>query len=181
MFESSNSVNVFNLERDLISINLGKIVIFTKNKDRYTGIYAICRLLSLEEIRRIDTIKNNSAIIQDSIEESIVKECLIDTLGLNKDDIDFEISDAGLISRIANAIIIKSLSMLSEPIRKVELLEKEISLIETMGAIVSKHMNISYIEVMKLPINKLLRYFSICKMTFPNEIKFGNNDNDESD
>lgn len=173
MFEKNESINVFNLQRDLIVIKLGSISVKTTDGNIYKNVYAICRLLSISEIRRIDNIKNDTPVVHDALEFSIVSECLVDFIGVSKDIIDFDNSDAGLVPRIANAVIIKSLAVLNDPVSKVASLEEEVSLVEMMGAIVARHMNLSYIEVLDLPINKLLRYFSICKKTFPQEITLG--------
>jgi hypothetical protein len=170
MFEGSSSINIFDLKRDSIAINLEKITIITKDGDIYKNMYALCRLLSIEEIRRIDTVNNDTPTVHDALEESILKECLVDFIGLDKDIVDWERSDAGLIPRIANAVILKSISIITDPLSKIPKMQSEISLIESIGAIVSRYLNISYIDVLELPINKLLRYYALCKKTFPSDL-----------
>lgn len=181
MFEGASTINVFDLKRDSIAINLGDITIITKNGDIYKKMYALCRLLSIEEIRRVDTVNNGAPVVHDALEESILRECLIDFIGLDKEIVDWDKSDAGLIPRIANAVILKSISTITDPMSKVSIIENEISLIESMGAIVARFLNISYLEVVKLPINKLLRYFALCKRTFPKELNLGEPEKDYSE
>ena len=47
MFEKNESINVFNLQRDLIVVKLGSISVKTTDGNIYKNVYAICRLLSI--------------------------------------------------------------------------------------------------------------------------------------
>lgn len=180
MFHENSSINVFDLKRDLIIVKLGSLNVVSTKGDNYRNAYAVCKLLSVNQIRRIDTVVNDTPVVHDALEESIVKECLIDIIGIKKEDIDFDKSDAGIVTRIANAVIVKSISNVNNPLEHLNKLSEQISFIETVGAIVSRYMNISYLEVLELPINIVLRYFSICQKAFGSEIKIDNGSN-ESD
>ena len=174
MFEASNDIDIFTLKKDLIVISLSGVSIISKNGTTiYKNGYAVCRLLSVDELKRLDTINNENAQVHDSVEYSVATTTLLDYIGINKDEIDYDASDAGLIPRIANAVIIKSLEILKDPLSRLAAYEQEISFTETISAIVSRYMNIPYTEVTGMPVNKVLRLFSICKKAFPTEVRIG--------
>lgn len=176
MFEVSGDINVFSLEKDLIIVNLGKIGVISLNGELYKNLYAICRLLSIDELNRMNGINDDTPYVHDSVELSVVNNSLIDFIGLRKEDVDYDKSDAGLIPRIANAVIMKSVGIVKEPMVKILKYENEISFMETAGAIVSRFMSIPYTDVKRLPVNVLMRYFSICKTAFPSEVKLNQGD-----
>lgn len=179
MFENNKSINVFDLEKETLYINLIGITLIDKYKNKYKNVSAICRLLTVEEVRRINSIKNDAPIIHDTVEESVFNNCLIDFIGVNKSDIDIDASDAGLVTRVSTSIITKSIEMLSNPKEIIEQLEQRVEFIEVVSAIVSGKLNIPYTDVIKYPINKILRLYSILKVIYPNELSLSSNSSTE--
>mgnify|MGYP003502382357 FL=1 len=45
-----------------------------------------------------------------------------------------------------------------------------ITILDNICAIVSKYLNISYLEVRNMPVNQVYQMFAVCRSTFPNDV-----------
>lgn len=178
MFEN-NEVDIFEIKNGLIYVDLKGITIRTKDGSTVKNTSVLCRLLSMEEIIRINTTSNNAPLVHDTVEESVYNKCLIDFIGISKDDVDIFNSDAGLLSRVSSAVINTTLSIVEDPKRFVEQEETKVDFIDIASAIVSQRLNIPYHEVLRLPVNTVLKYFSVLKKIYPNELSLNNNNNED--
>lgn len=161
-------MNLISIPSGKISVKLNQAV--TINDVRYNELIAICRLLTLDEINRIDNLAINNLESQILVEEDIFNiafECFV---GI-EEAFDLDGLEAGVISTISKAILDSSYSYIINIESQLQQIRGGIMLIDNMQAIIARYLNINFLEVIKLPINEVYRLFAICEATFPEEVK----------
>lgn len=135
----------------------------------YKDLVVIARLLNSEEITRVLRISVKDAYGADEMFEDIFRSCIVSIPGI-KDGSDLEKSSAGFIATVGSAILTKSMSHIDDPIKTFKEYTENVDILDTMSAIVSKYLSTPYLEVKKLPINKLFEMYAVCHKAFPNEV-----------
>lgn len=146
-----------------------KDVPITINGKIYKDLVAVVRLLNQEEIFRLDKILTDDQIQREIVDEDIVKSCLIDIIGITE-PVDLDTASAGFINTIARAIYLQSISYIANSKEYHDRLVSSITLLETMSAIISRFLNLSYNDVVKYPINRIYHLYAVCRAAFPNEV-----------
>ncbi|MDB4533404.1 hypothetical protein N9242_00930 [Vicingaceae bacterium] len=145
---------------DELSINI--------NGASYENITFIVRLLTYDELVRVNSINTDDPVVNLIIEEDIFNITLYDVVGLGK-DIDINEIEAGVISTISSAIMNSSNFYFSDPQAAIVKEEKESTLFNQMQLIVAKNYNILFKDIIKMPIDELVRKFALFQTTFPDQ------------
>jgi hypothetical protein len=150
----------------------------TINSVIYKEPIAIGRLLTVDELERINAFNLDNPTARIAIEDDILNNAFKSFLGI-AENVDWEETEAGVIDTIINGIVLKSVSYSTDPVGKIEELKTRINVLHQMQAIVSRFLSTPFSEVEQLPINELFRRYTICLLTFPQEVKpisIGNNE-----
>lgn len=142
----------------------------TINGTIYKDPIVIGRLLTVEELERINTFNLDNPVARLSIEDDILNGAFSSFLGIT-DTVDWDELEAGITDTIISGIVLKSLSYANDPIGKVEETKHRINVLHQMQAIVSRFLSTPFSEVEQLPINELFRRYTICLATFSQEVK----------
>lgn len=163
-------MNILSIKQGKISISLGDINT-TINGVIYNNLVIIARLLSYDEVVRLDSFDSTNPLANALIEDDVFDLTFERILGLPDDvEINKDELEAGIISTITYAIIARSIEHVTAAERILGDYEKDLDAIETMQAMVSRYLSTPFDDVMKLPMNELFRRFALIKKTFPHEI-----------
>lgn len=161
--------NIFQCGNGGVAITLHGLQV-TINRSVYNEPVCIARLLTIQELERLSSFSNETALENITIDEEIVKLTFISFLGIT-DSVNWDEIEAGVISTISQAIRLKSISMVSDPINAINEMRSKIGLYDSIQAIVARFTATPFDVVKELPINELLRRYAICIDTFPEEVK----------
>jgi len=162
-------MNIVSLGSERIAISFKDIEV-NINNEYYNNITFIIRLLTYDELVRVTSLDTENSIINLIIEEDIFATSLISISGINTEmGIDIEGMEAGVISTIASAIINTSRFYLADIEASIEKEKRESTVFNQMQLVVAKNFNIQFKDVIKMPIDELVRKFALFQETFPNE------------
>jgi hypothetical protein len=129
----------------------------------------VLRLLSLAEFIILESITGKSKFSDMETEESIFEKIYIRIYGISNIEIDFDKTEAGFLPSVTKSAIIKTKEFLEYPESKFQEYSQHTTVISTMMALISRLMSISFIEVEKMPMSTIFRYYAILSSAFPNE------------
>lgn len=135
----------------------------------YKNLVAVVKLLNPEQLLRLDKILTDDPIQKDLVDEDIVRTCLLDIIGVDG-EVDLDNASAGFVQTISRAVYLQSISYILNSKEYHEELSSQVTLIETMSAVIARFLNIQYTEVITYPINIIYKYYAICRSAFPNEV-----------
>ena len=156
-YESGNAIIPFNE----VPIRIGNRI--------YKNITAVVRLLSAPEIIRLDKMRMSNSYDEEVINDDIVKLCLIDIIGV-EGEINLDETSAGFVTTLAKSIYLYSIDHVVNAASHVGEYMNGITILDNICAIVSKYLNISYLEVRNMPVNQVYQMFAVCRSTFPNDV-----------
>lgn len=161
--------NIFNSGIHGVSIPLTGLEV-TINGNVYSDPICIARLLTIDELERVNKFDTTSPKSRCLIEEDIIQNTFESFIGITE-DVDWSDVEAGIITTIVDAIVLKSMSYAQDVLMAVAEFSSELNILHSIQAIVSRFTSTPFSEVEQLPINELLRRYSICIVTFPEEVR----------
>jgi len=138
------------------------------NQIYYNNLTFIIRLLTYDELVRINSINTNDSLINLILEEDVFNLCLIEIVGINE-EADMENMEAGVVSSISGAIINSSNFYFTDVEGGMEKENEDSNVFNQMQLVVAKNFNIQFKDVLKMSIDELVRKFSLFQATYPNE------------
>lgn len=135
----------------------------------YKNLTVVFRLLNTIELQRIDSMRMSDDYEKEVINEEIFRSCLIDILGIDK-QVNLDESSAGFITTVGESIYLMSMDYILNAQQYSQDLIASVTIVETLAAIISKFMSISYLDVIEMPINKIYKLYAVCKKTFPTQV-----------
>ena len=165
-------MNLVSIETGKVSININGPITISNNI--YDSLTFIGRLLSIEELFRLDRFLTNSIEAESILEESIFDLCVEDIVGFNEkysqETIDKDAIEAGVITTVSYAILLKSQRYALGDKASMEEISASITVLDSMIMAVSRFSSTPYDEVKKLPINEVFRRFAIINKVFPGQV-----------
>lgn len=161
---------------NLVSIPSGKISIsfpdtqITVNGVIYNNLVFIGRLLSGQEVARIESFSVYQELSNLLIEEDIFDMCIESVVGADEDILASDIEEAGIVSSISGAILSKSKEHFTSSESLLNSYYLQVQEYEQICAIVSRFLNISYEEIISMPVNDVFKRFAIVQNTFRSEV-----------
>ena len=131
----------------------------------------LAELMTSDELKRYYNLKTGPLSTITSVDDVIVRDKVISVLDFEEFKIVNDLTPAGCIKWIADAIFNKSYSYLANFKEEYLLYHENVLLIEQIAAVVSKYLNIPYTEVILLPVNEIFKLHAVAQQTFPHEIK----------
>lgn len=131
-------------------------------------IFNLLTKVELESFKSLTELEPTERL---ALETSLVENSVLAIVG-SENTISLDFCPAGIISSIAEAVIIKSEEyLLNENNLMYEEAEAGVNYIEKMAAIIAYYMNVNYDFVISLPINEVYKRYSICQQAFPQQIE----------
>lgn len=161
--------NIFNSGIHGVSIPLTGLEV-TINGNVYKDPICIARLLTVDELERVNRFDTTSPKSRALIEEDIIENTFESFIGITS-DVDWGDIEAGIITTIVDAIVLKSVEYASDIISSLEEFTCQINILHSIQAIVSRFTSTPFSDVEDLPISELLRRYAICIATFPEEVR----------
>ena len=145
---------------DLLEINLNGIY--------YNNLTFVIRLLTYDELSRINSIQTQDALINLVLEEDVFQLTLLEVVGI-EDEIDLDSMEAGIVSTISGAVINCSNFYFQDVEAGVAKEMQESNIFNQMQLVVAKNFNIQFKDILVMPIDELVRKFALFQVTFPSE------------
>lgn len=173
-------MSLLSIPRRQVSISLRNGV--NINGYIYNNITAIARLLTYEELLRLDSFQTSTDLANVVVEDDVFRLTFDRFLGFPDGmEVDYNSMEAGVVSTISYAIIAKSVAHVLNYEQHLMMYEAEGTAVDSMQLIVSRYTSTPFADVVKYPINILFAQFALIKKTFPNEIILGDPNNGEQD
>lgn len=138
--------------------------------ETYTGLTFIVRLLSYEELIKINSIKQEDPEIAFLLEEDVFELVLDHIVGLPLESgIDIDYMEAGIISTISAGVMYASNFYFNNVHAGIQRGLTESTIFDQMQLVVAKNFNIQYKDVLLMPIDELARKFALFQTTFPDQ------------
>jgi len=160
-------MNIISLGSERMAMSFDTLEI-SINEVYYDNLTFIIRLLTYDELIRVNSIKTSDAVINLVIEEDIYELTLIEIVGI-EEEVNINTMEAGVISTISGAIINSSNFYFSDVQAAIEKEASESSIFNQMQLVVAKNYNINFKDVINMPVDELVRKFSLFQATFPSE------------
>jgi len=160
-------MNIISLGSERMAMSFDTLAIDI-NGYYYNNLTFIIRLLTYDELIRVNSIRADDAVINLIIEEDVFSICLIEIVGI-EDEVNINVMEAGIISTISGAIISASNFYFSDVPAAIEKESSESTVFNQMQLVVAKNYNIHFKDVIDMPVDELVRKFSLFQSTFPNE------------
>lgn len=160
---------IFNSGEHGVAITLSGLEV-TINGNIYNEPICIARLLTIQELERLESFKSDTEISKAILDQELVNLVFVSFLGIT-DTVDWEEIEAGVITTIADAIKAKSMQIAFDVTGYINFSQQQLGVYHSIQAIVSRFLSTPFDVVEKLPINELLRRYAICQMTFPQEVQ----------
>lgn len=163
-------------ERDLLKIsraliNLHGFFIVDAEYTILDNPILIVDLLTKVELESFKSISQLDPLEKFKVEQAIAENCILAILG-TESRILFDYSPAGVTSLIASAIIMESEKYLNNNQNEAYIeADSSVNYIETMCAIISYYMNVSYDYAISLPINEIYKRYAVCQRAFPSQVQ----------
>ena len=124
------------------------------------------RLLNYFELSKCISMQDTGMNELD-INEEICEVCVLGMIGFDHKKIDFLKSDAFICDTIANKIVNESYLVLQDLPKAYSALVSTVSEVERLAAIVSHYLHIPYTQVSLMPVDEIVKKYSICALSFP--------------
>jgi len=152
------------------SIPLLNINLTCKSKNIIQDPNIKFKLLSFSDLTKIDILLSSN-ISMSEIYDEICHKCILGILYHEGEEIDFERSPAGVLEHLGEKILYHSRDIIKDIQKTFEIFSSNITLLDQIQAFVSRYTCTPLKEIRDLPLDQLLRDFSIVQAAFPNEIQ----------
>lgn len=142
----------------------------TDNIQMIDNARVVIELLNTPELERYFNLKASTQSVATQVDEVIVRDKVVEILDYPGWYIDLDLSPAGTIKWLADAIYHRSYSYFANAEEEYGIALKQVIFTEQMAAIISKIMHIPYTEVIQMPVSQIFKLHSICHMAFPTEV-----------
>ena len=167
-------MNLVSLGSEKMAISFNDLEI-TINDMLYRNLTFIVRLLTYDELSRVNMINTDNSLINIVIEEDIYNLAVEQVVGIDE-EIDVESMEAGIVSTISGIILNSSNFYFNDPLASVDKESTGSTIFNQMQLVVAKNYNIQFKDILSMPIDELVRKFSLYQTTYPNEaLSFSNN------
>ena len=163
-------------ERDLLKISRAMITLhgfFIVDED-YNIIdspLVMVNLLTKPELESFQALASLTPEERYKVEDSMLENCVLTVIG-NTRKILWDYSPAGVSSSISRAIILLSEFYLKNESNNAYVeAASGVNYLETMCAIISYYMNVTYDYAVSLPVNEIYKRYAICQQAFPNQVQ----------
>ena len=160
-------MNIISLGSERMAMSFDDLEV-NVNQVYYNNLTFIIRLLTYDELVRLNSIRTEDAFINLIIEEEVFLLVLEEIVGI-EEEIDTENIEAGIISTISGAVINSSNFYFSDIEAGIEKEMQDSNVFNQMQLVVAKNFNIQFKDVLMMPIDELVRKFSLFQATFPSE------------
>lgn len=151
---------------DYYLVNLDGIVIVCKSGESIVSPNFKIKLLSYPDINKVNMMIA-SGMKEADINEEIVKKCIISIIGFENEELDIDESPAGIVDHIATKIRLNSMLLFEDIEKSFETFVLNTSLYDRIALVVAHFTNNTYEFTKELPIDELLKRYSICHLSFP--------------
>ena len=128
------------------------------------------KLLSVSDLSKVDLLMT-SKLSMSEIYEEICGKCILGVLYYEDVVIDFDQSPAGVLEHLGQKILHHSRELLTDIQKTFEIFSSNVTLLDQIQAFVSRYTVTPIADVRELPLDQLLRDFSIIQSTFPHEVQ----------
>lgn len=128
------------------------------------------KLLSYSDLYKIDLMDQSKVTLEDIYEE-ICNKCILGIQHFEDESIDYVHSPAGIVGHIGQNILHHSRDVFMDLPKTFAAFSQSVTLIDQVQAFVSRYTCTPIKEVRELPIDQLLKDFSIIQSSFPHEIQ----------
>lgn len=149
---------------DYYLIKFPNVSVITVDGYEINNLNIKVRLLTFSELNKCLQLQQTTSNLE--VNEEIFKSCFLGILGFKDITLDFDKSPAGLIDTVSQIIYNESYKICTNLPTNFNSVVTTINNIETTAAAISHYLNICYTEVINYPIDKLLRLYAICHITF---------------
>ena len=163
-------------ERDLLKIsraiiNLHGFFVVDKELNIIDNPIIIVDLLTKVELESFKALSALNPMEKYNVENSIAENCILAVVGSDV-KIAFDYSPAGIVSFIANAVVVESEKYLNNENNNAWFeTVNSVNYLETMCSIIAYYMNISYDYAISLPISEIYKRYAVCHKAFPSQIQ----------
>lgn len=170
-YKLSNEL-VFGLGKAIITLTNQTILITRDGQtlEEVTSPKVLVDLFTVDELKRYYGMSENDLGTFLEVQDAVVRDKVVEVIGWDGYYIPVGLNPAGVISFIAQAILLKSYSYLNNPEQEYTILESTVTMIDQMAAIIANFLHIPYTYVMDMPINEIFRLHNVARLTFPDKI-----------
>jgi len=160
-------MNIISLGSERMAMSFDDLEI-NINQIYYNNLTFVIRLLTYDELVRINSIQTDDTLINLILEEDVFNLALIEIVGINE-EVDLENMEAGIVSSVSGAIINSSNFYFTDIEGGMEKENIESNVFNQMQLIVAKNFNIQFKDILLMSIDELVRKFSLYQKTYPGE------------
>lgn len=128
------------------------------------------KLLTYSDLYKINLMEQSKISLEDIYEE-ICNKCILGIQHFEEEEIDYVSSPAGIVGHIGQNILHHSRDVFFDLPKTFEAFSNSVTLIDQIHAFVSRYTCTPIKEVREMPIDQLLKDFSIIQSSFPQEIQ----------
>lgn len=150
---------------DYYLVNLEGISIVCKSGLAILSPNIKIKLLSYPDINKIEMMQM-SGMKDTDINEEICNKCIISLIGFESEEIDLEESPAGIIDHLATKIRLNSTLIINNVEDSYQRMASACSLYERLAMVVAHYTNNTYEYTQNLPIDELLKRYTLCSLSF---------------
>lgn len=150
---------------DYYLVNLQGISIICKSGLAILSPNIKIKLMSYPDINKVEMMQA-SGMKEADINEEICNKCVISLIGFEEEEIDFEESPAGVIDHLATKIRLNSLLIIENIEDSYQKMVAACSLFERLVMVVSYYTNNTYEYTQNLPIDVLIKRYTLCSLAF---------------
>ena len=151
---------------DYYLVNLDGIVIVCKSGESIVSPNFKIKLLSYPDINKVNMMLT-SGMKETDINEEIVKKCVVSIIGFENEELDIDLSPAGVIDHLATKIKLNSMLITEDIEKSFEILHQSCSIYERIALVVAHFSNHSFEYCKELPIDELVKRYALCSIAFP--------------
>lgn len=152
------------------SVPLSGLIVQCKSGLRLSSPTIKFKLLSYSDLTKID-LMIASGIQDEEVFEEICKKCIEGLIYLPNEELDYDVSPAGIIPHIGNKILHHSREVCVDIPQTFSMFSANVTLIDQISAFVSRYTCTPIREIRDYPVDQLLREFAIIQAAFPNEVQ----------
>ena len=164
---------------DYYLVSLADITIICESGTIISSPNFKIKLLSYPDINKVEMMQQ-SGMKDFDINEEIVNKCLISIIGFETEKLDIENSPAGVIDHIATKIKLNSLLCVNNIEETFQKFSTSSNLFDRLAIVVAYYTNNTYEFTHQLPIDDLMKRYSLCYLSFPGVVPLELNEEVES-
>lgn len=127
------------------------------------------KLLSYPDMNKIN-IMLSSGMKEADINDEIVSNCLLSIVGFEEEELDLNESPAGVVDHLATKIRLNSELLVKDIEKTYETMTTVLDLYERLSLVVAHFTNNTYEFTQKLPIDELIKRYTLCSLCFPTQV-----------